>query len=151
MQSIEPSKILFFVCPFSQIEYFIRKSFGDVYFATAPGTIFSFDNEAFTQEIGAFISQKHIERIYFLCEINSHFITNALNGGNPFGLASEAKIRALMCQSDNAFSLSQKIIRNQINASKNAKYLSDVIQVKNIQIQGMIASKMEGKLTLIGE
>lgn len=151
MKSTKSDTLLFFICPFSQIESLIRKNFGDVYFITAPASIFRFDDESFAQEIADFIARRDIHEIYFVSDVDSYFIANALSNGHSFGLSGESVIAELIDQSDSSFTLSHKIIEHQFKAIKNASRLDLLIKNKPIKISGMIASKKEGKLTPTNE
>lgn len=150
MESQKSDKKFFFICPFCQIEHFIRKHFGNVYFITAPASIFSFHDEEYALEIRDFIARKNIEEIYFVSDVNCNFIDSALSGATPHGLSCEQVIQNLMSSSeDTSFTLSQKIIMNQINAIKNTKSISDLMIDKKVKLQGIITSKKENKLTLL--
>lgn len=146
MESKNSDNKFFFICPFCQIEHFIRKHFGNVYFITAPASIFSFDDEEFALEIRDFIARRNIDEIYFVCDLDCNFVGDALSGGSTHGLSCERVIQNLMSSSDTSFTISQKIILNQINAIKNTKGISDLIIDRKVKLQGIITSKKENKL-----
>ena len=135
------SNKLFFVCPFCQMEHFIRKKYGNVFFVTAPAGIFSFNEEDFAREIKFFLLRQNITELYLVCDLECNFLNGALSGGTSFGLSCEQVIKSLVSSADNSFSLAEKIIEYQVNRIKNVSGVTDVISSKKIKIYGMVTSK----------
>lgn len=140
---------LFFVCPFSHTEHFIRSRFADGYFITAPGSVFDFNDETLANEISAFLKLKEIEQIYIVCDVNCSITANLLLGGKAFGLWCEAEILALLNPSDNGESVAGKIIQHEINKMRKTKSIADVISQQNVEIRGIITSVTDNRLVTV--
>ena len=70
---------LFLVCPFSCMENFISNKYGDdVFFITAMGTIFQYDETEYLETIKQFIDRENITEIFVVSDTSCRFINNAL-------------------------------------------------------------------------
>ncbi|MDO8951384.1 MAG: hypothetical protein Q7U86_02105 [Draconibacterium sp.] len=104
---------LFFICPFSQLENFIREKYGDdVFFITAMGTIFQFDETEYLESIKDFINRENITEIFVVSDTSCRFINNALINENNTGSYSETVIKNLL-KDNYAFVMKEKTIEQQ--------------------------------------
>lgn len=70
---------LFFVCPFSDLENFIRDNYGyDSYFITLPGAVFRTDDTDFMRDTSDFIRRKQIGDVYIVNDTSCPFINDIL-------------------------------------------------------------------------
>jgi hypothetical protein len=142
---------LFFVCPFCQMEHFIRKKYGDVYYVTAPAAIFSFSDENFAREIRSFLLHKNITDLYLVCDLECNFLNNVLSGGNLYGLFCEEVIENLVRSADDPFSLAEKMVHSQMKALTKVSCIAEVITGRKIKLYGMVTSKKENSLVPVAE
>lgn len=140
-----PHSKLFLVCPFCQMETFIRKEYGNVYFLTAPASIFNFSDEQFAKEISTFLTTYHITDVYVVCDLTCKFIHNALAAGPAHGLSCEQTLECMVSRSDDPFSLAQKIIQLQVTNIKNAHSIHAAVNERKIKIHGIVTSKLNNR------
>lgn len=70
---------LFIICPFSNIEHFLRKEYGDdILFMTYSAGIIQYDNIDFLSSVKDIIINEKINKIYFVNDIKCRFINNTL-------------------------------------------------------------------------
>lgn len=104
---------IFLVCPFSQMENFIKAKFGeDVFFLAAMGGVFDFNDKKYLQAVKNFIVRENIEEIIFVSETSCRFINNALRHGLHCGSNSENVIRKLLVD-EKAAGLNRKSVTEQ--------------------------------------
>lgn len=78
------TKKLFITCPFSKMEPFIRKHFGELIFCmTLPGTDFFHDTEQKIEDILHFVQQEEITHIIVVSDLDCPFLSALVrNKGN---------------------------------------------------------------------
>lgn len=77
------TKRMFIICPFSQIENYIRENIdSDAYFITGLAGRLSFSDELNTQIILYFIQKENINEICIVNDINCRFMEEALENKN---------------------------------------------------------------------
>ena len=83
---------IFIICPFCQLESFLREKFGDdIFFITTPAGILNFNEN----EIGALkylINQEKINNIYLVNDVSCKFIDAAITN-KDFGLPFEKELK----------------------------------------------------------
>lgn len=83
------TKKLFILCPFSKMEPFIRKHFGElIYCMTFPGTDFYQDTDQKMEQILHFVKQEEITDIILVNDLDCPFLSGIIKnkplGGWPF-------------------------------------------------------------------
>ncbi len=105
---------LFLVCPFSHMENFITKHFGEVYFLTAPAAVFRFESQEYIKQIKSFLLRENITDIYLVSDVSCDLINNIIYDKQLTGLFCEAFINQLKSPEDTPYSVSRKIITQQL-------------------------------------
>jgi len=103
---------LFLVCPFCQMENFIVKHYGEVFFLTAPAVVFHFGNDELIV-IKEFIARENIKEIYLVGETTCNFTKNVLDNTNLSGLPCETEIQKIKSFDDTPNTLTLKILNEQ--------------------------------------
>lgn len=103
---------LFLVCPFCQMENFIVKHYGEVFFYTAPAAILNIGGDEL-KVIKEFIARENIKWIYLVGETSCIFTKNVLDNTNLSGLPCETEIQNLKSTDDTPNSLTLKILKEQ--------------------------------------
>lgn len=136
---------LFLVCPFSQMESFVTRHFGDAFFLTAPAAVFSLDDNDFKREVAAFLHREHITDVCIVVDTDCRFINGALAQKPPSALHCESLIRRLQKRSTTAHTLSERLIRQQLRTLGNCTLFS----AKGVRLHGFVASKKENSVSLV--
>lgn len=149
---------LFIVCPFSCMENFIKKKYGnDIYFLTSSVAILQDEDLEYVSEVKEFISREKIKTIYFVNDTSCRFINGIVHKNKLYGLKSEKLIEELYidnyisCFKDQPllnqkYMLAELNVNNQINRILNFTLLGDYITEFNIKVKGLITSKNAHKL-----
>ena len=149
---------LFLICPFSQLEHFIREKYGDdVFFITAPGAVFQFEDVNYTEVMRDFINRENITDIFIVNDTSCRFIKSVLEKEKGFGTFSEEAIINLLIDNYSVVMQTQSLIeqkktlaelniRRQVSEIlSNELFLQTIIQ-ENVGIKGLITTKAENKL-----
>ena len=81
---------LFFICPFSQLEHFIREKYGDdVFFITTLDDVFQFEDANYAEVIRDFIKRENITDIFVVNDTSCRFIKSVLEKEKGFEIFSE--------------------------------------------------------------
>ena len=144
---------LFLVCPFSLMEKFITTKYGkDVFFLTAMGAVFNFQDKKYLRAVKNFIVREKIEEITIVIDTSCRFINNALSNGLYYGSKSENTIRKLLKDQD-ATELNRKtvgeqqsrlaglIISYQAHEMMKQETFQDIIIDNKISVKGLITTK----------
>lgn len=127
---------LFLICPFSNLEHFIRRIHGiDVYFMTSMATSFNFDRE-YIKMIADFLDRKMITHIYVVNDTSCRFMNGMFENKMSSGSEAEKNLEAL-------FMDNHKIIMKQSTISEKVKLLSEINiqkQISNIREQDILLS-----------
>ncbi len=152
------SNKLFFICPFSQLEHFIREKYGDdVFFITALGAVFQFEDVNYTEVMRDFINRENITDIFIVNDTSCRFIKSVLEKEKGFGTFSEEAMINLLIDNYSVVMQTQSLneqkkklaelnIRRQVKEIlSNEMFLQTIIQ-ENVRIKGLITTKAENKL-----
>ena len=149
---------LFFICPFSQLEHFIREKYGDdVFFITALGAVFQFEDANYVKVIRDFINRENITDIFIVNDTSCRFIKSVLEKEKGFGTFSEEVMLNLLIDNYSVIMHNKSLIEQQkslaeLNVTQQAKEImkSELFQQQIIQnkisIKGFIITKAENKL-----
>ncbi len=119
IEKIKPYNALFVVCPFCQIECFLRTKFGDdIFFITAPASILNFNTEK-VNHLREFIKRENITDIYLVNDVSCSFIEEAINGEKIFGLNCEKQLRVLMQESNSETKTAEPLIISKELLARN--------------------------------
>ena len=139
---------LFLVCPFCQMENFIVKHYGEVFFFTTPAAIFHVGSE----ELGVikeFITRVNIRGIYLVGETSCNFTKNVLDNTNHSGLPWETEIQKMKSADDTLCSLTLKILKEQAIRLRSENLFGKEIASGNILLHTLQTVKNENKITEI--
>ena len=149
---------LFFICPFSQLEHFIREKYGDdVFFITALGAVFQFEDANYVEVIRDFINRENITDIFIVNDTSCRFIKSVIEKEKGFGTFSEEVMLNLLIDNYSVVMYNKSLIEQQkslaeLNVKQQAKEImkSELFQQQIIQnkisIKGLITTKAENKL-----
>jgi carbonic anhydrase len=136
---------LFLVCPFCQMENFIIKHYGKVFFLTAPAAMFDFKSYSL-QAIKEFITKENIKEIYLVGETSCNFTKNIMDDENHSGLECEIEIENLKSDNDSLFSLTEKMLKEQANELRSNNLFGKEIEDGNILLHILIIDKGENRI-----
>jgi len=153
-EDIKPSNILFIICPFCQLEHFLRAKFGEkVFFYTVPGGVLNFHTVE-TFWLSEFLRREQITDLYLVNDVSCNFIEEAINGKQEFGLNCERQFRELLKKLSADFEslylkekkelLAKTNVLAQLNYLKTQNFLKDEIPQDKIRVHGMITDKNRG-------
>jgi hypothetical protein len=134
------SQKLFLVCPFCQLEPGIRQQFGDAYFLTAPAGIFRFSAK-YLDCIRNVIDREQIEEIISVASADCNFIQTVLLRQASTGMPCEQIIQRLMQSGDDAKTLAEKIVADQLQKLRNEDHFGPDIDAGTIKVSGMLIHK----------
>lgn len=141
------SKKLFFVCPVCQMEQFIRKQFGDVYFVTSQAAIFDFKDAEFANVIRSFIKDRSITDVYVACDISCNFLNKSIHPSAFRRLRYEKVIENLRTPYDSAYTLAEKLVRQQTHLLK--RNLELTAGPGDTKVHGLITSKSNEAISFV--
>ncbi len=149
---------LFFICSFSQLEHFIREKYGDdVFFITALGDVFEFEDANYAEVIRDFIKRENITDIFVVNDTSCRFIKRVLEKEKGFETFSEEVMINLLIDNYSVVMQTNSLIEQkktlaELNIMRQVKeilsnelFLQPIIQNK-ISIKGLITTKAEDKL-----
>lgn len=146
---------LFIVCPFSQMETYLQKKYGnDVYFISAPAAIAQWNQKEYTEAISDFIKRESIREIFLVNDTDCRFIESIINKQKLYGLYSEKILESIYIECffshfKNASPLEKKMklaelnIHYQIRELMKFNALRHYIPKEDVQLKGLITSKKE--------
>lgn len=154
IEETEPYNCLFIICPFCQLEYFLRAKFGEkVFFYTVPGGVLNFHTDE-TFWLSEFLRREQITDIYLVNDVSCNFIEEAINGKQEFGLNCERQFRELLKKLSADFEnlylkekkelLAKTNVLAQLDYLKTQNFLKDEIPQDKIRVHGMITDKNRG-------
>ena len=150
-------KNLFFICPDGHLEHFIREKYGDnVFFVTALGAVFNFNDIDYSKSLSDFIIRESITDIFIVNDTSCRFIKNVLENEKSFETFSEHTLSKLLISNysivtDNTSvtnkkkALAELNVKRQIEELMNDTLLLQQIIHDKISIQGIITTKAENK------
>lgn len=147
------SNKLFIICPFSCMESFLQKKYGnDIFFLTFSGAVFQYQELEYLSALKQFIIQEDIKTIYIVNDTSCRLINGIINKNKLFGLKSEKVIEDLYIEhyfSDfkdqtlmkQQSKLAELNIKKQANEMINSMIIGNCISKFDIEINGLITSK----------
>ncbi len=138
---------LFLICPFSNMENFIRRIHGtDVYFMTAMATAFSYERDDI-RKIADFLDRRMITNIYIVNDTSCRFINGVIEQKKNSGSDAEKNLEVLLMEN-------QKIIMKQSTTFDKVKTLTElniIEQILNLREHDLIMSVVEkNKISIKG-
>lgn len=144
---------LFIICPFSNIESFLRKEFGEeIFFMTYSGGVIQYCDIEFLSHVKDIVLNEKISQIYFVNDINCKFIDEVLSKKTKKNeisvLLEEYYVQHYFSLFENKSIANQKYnlakinIFNQIQEFVNSFYFKNIIESEGIEIYGMITDKI---------
>jgi carbonic anhydrase len=152
---------LFLVCPFSNMETFIRRKFKqDVYFLTAMAGHVPFHELKFTEAVVEIIKREKITELYLVNDISCRFMRAVLEGEPLHDTPAEKKLEQLFVNHYDELmqqpTLSARLkafaalnIRVQLQEMGNNAYWSAFVKEYRLEIKGLITTKAEEELVEI--
>ncbi len=146
---------LFIICPFCQMENYLRVKYGNhIYFMTATAAVLNFDADEIST-IKDFIRKENITDVYLVNDLCCNFIEEAIKNQQVFGLQAEKQLRNIFKEIDinliEGTTLSKKkLIIAEHNLKKQEQYLTvalhDEADLKiGVVIHTLITNKLENK------
>ena len=145
---------LFIICPFCELENFLRTKFGDdIYFMTATAGVLNF-NEDEISALKDFIRREQISTIYVVNDIGCNFIEEAIDNTKEFGLHCETELRKQLQTIQSELGTQnlkgeKKRVLTENNLQQQAKYLASTkilkheIETLQIRIHTLITNKYD--------
>ncbi|WP_143092824.1 hypothetical protein [Arsenicibacter rosenii] len=140
---------LFLVCPFCQIENFIVKETGAVFFLTAPAAIFHIYDNDFFDPIDRLIREENISHLYVVADTSCMFVRNVLENRNKRGIACESLIRELATDYDTNESLAAKVVTQEIQLLSRKKLFAERIAAGTLSMYALLTNKSDNSITII--
>lgn len=146
---------LFIICPFSQMELYLQKKYGnEIYFITAPASVIQWNQKEYIDAIGDFIIRENIREIYLVNDTDCRFISNIINKKKLYGLYAEKIVEAIyiehlfscfknMSLSEKKLKLAELNINCQIEELMKPGVLGVQILNNHIELKGIITTKKE--------
>lgn len=149
---------LFLVCPFSCMENFIRKKYGDdVFFLTAMGNIFQFEESEYLETIKDFIERENIKEIFVVSDTSCRFLNSALKNETGYDSYSETVIQNLLRDNyalvmnektieQQQIKLAELIVNYQASELKKSGCFQQEIILNKILIRELVTSKKTNQI-----
>jgi len=131
------------------MERFITKHFGDVFFLTAPASVFNFDDTNFLKAVKKTIQSEKITDIYLVGEVSCRFIQYALQNKCNTGLRCESEIQELFSKTDTAFSLTEKLLKKQLYEMSCQSIFGKEIEAGQLRLHALLTCQHEDFITPI--
>ncbi|WP_164490121.1 hypothetical protein [Runella sp. SP2] len=141
------SNQLFLVCPFCQMEGFIRKHFGNVFFLTSPASVFDFEDDAYLKEVKKTIYNENIQDIYLVGDVSCQFVRNALISRELGFCACEQFIGELRSETDTPVSLTEKLLKKQLYELSAERIFGSELEKGELQLHALMTSKAENLIS----
>lgn len=152
-------KILFLVCPFSQSEAFIKKSFsGSHLYMTGMGGYLNFEDDGFADAITRLIIKEEIESIHLVQNTDCRFINDVLSENKNLEYPIQYTLKKLLLENEQLIksmdSKYQKTIHlaslmiEEVSANiQKSDLLKETIKNMKIEIKGTLIQPNANKLT----
>lgn len=153
---------LFIVCPFSQLEYFIRRQFGqDCFFISVPAGMIPQKDESFLANLKMSIFDNNISEVYLLSEVANPLVLSILTDEDPINEGDKKHISFMspiielmseywlerfvgLSQRQKALKMAELINEQSIEFLKYYLGLKKVELDRPVTIKGLIISKESG-------
>ena len=148
---------LFLVCPFSCMEIFIRKYFGDdVFFITAIAAAFQSEEQEYLEKVKALIERESITEIIIVNDTSCRFINSVLKNKNGFAYPAE-QILQKMFNENYSVLMQKKLLAEQqeMLAVFNVKHQANEMlksilfqqnHSKNTKLTGLVTTKASNRI-----
>lgn len=149
---------LFLICPASQTEALIKEQYGqEVFFLTALGAVFSFQDINYVEALECFLKREAIEEIFIVNDTSCPFIKSILEQEKGFGTKAEQVMLDLFIDNysiimagtslaDKKKNLAKMNIQQQtLEILSNELLLSSITQTQ-IKLKGLVSTKEKGRL-----
>lgn len=150
---------LYFICPFSQLEPYLREQFGqDHLFATAMAGIPPLQDPQYCLEIASIIRRNRVKEIVMVNDIECRFLQGVLQRDNVGDTPCVNQLRQLYSEF-----LLEILVRgtsekqakcfaviNLVEQSRRlvqCKVLGPLIEAQGIQLKGMVTNRSAGSVT----
>lgn len=146
---------LFIICPFSQLETFLQKKYGEnVYFITAPASIMDWNQKQYFDMLSDFIQSKKINELFVVNDVDCCFIESIIAKKKLQGLYSEKILEQLYVEhyfthfknetpEQQKIKLAELSINYQLMQLIQTQPLGLQIMDGDIELKGLITSKKE--------
>ncbi len=141
------SNQLFLVCPFGQMEGFIRRHFGNVFFLTSPASVFDFRDEAYLNEVKKMIRNEGIQDIYLVGDVFCQFVKNALVSRELGFFSCEQLIRELCLETDTPMTLTEKLLKKQLYELSAERIFGRELEKGEVRLHALMISKAENLIS----
>lgn len=157
------SNKVFLVCPFSNLEYFIRNKYGsDVFFITGIAGILSYRDEQYLTAIRDFIKEHRIQSFYVVNDTDCRFINNIIYREPLYGTTAENLIEIVyldhfttICREktlqDQKFKLAEHNVRHQIAEVSDNLFLRQGLLENGTKIFGLVTTKSINRIVEISD
>lgn len=136
---------IFPVCPFCNVENFIEKHCGDVFFLNVPATMFFFGSDDLKVK-KEFIAREHFRNINFVAETSCNFTKNVMDNRSHSGLKCETEIQKIGSADDTPKPLTKKILKEQICRLGGEILFGKEIATGTILLHLLLTVKIENKI-----
>ena len=143
---------LFLICPFSQMETFLRNHYGgEIYFATAMGSLFKFDDKDYFNYFKHFIQRSNITEINLVVDTSCRFLNNVLTQEQDYNTNTEKELLSVFLKNyediveHTAINkkqqfLAELIIKYQTDKLLNISFFESLIRQNLITLRGLITT-----------
>lgn len=149
---------LFFICPFSQQELFLRGHFGDTaYFATSIATLSQFNDRAYANSIIELIINKGITEVGIVVDTNCRFLNSVLQKRSSEHCKSTYQLQEILdlhiteVVRQESFSarkqlFAKMVIHRQVEQMCKVNLFKLLVMTNQITIKGIITTKAANEL-----
>lgn len=149
---------LFLICPDCQIDHFIKEKYGnDIFFLTALGAVFNFNEVNYIEAIADFMERESIAEIFIVNDTSCRFIKSILEKEKGYGTYAEHVLLNLLIDNYSNIMVSSSLMdkkktlmelniqRQALEILSNELFLPQIVQAK-IRLKGLITTKAENKI-----
>jgi carbonic anhydrase len=149
---------LFIVCPFSNLELFINKKYGNnAYFISVPGAVVLFEDLDYLIAIKRFLEENKIDSIYVVADVSCPFINKITDRNNDISNYWEYAIEEIYNENylehfenlsiqEQKFKLAAMNVNNLANEIMESEIFKDLINTNKIHLRGLITSRIQNHL-----
>lgn len=149
---------LFIVCPFSNLELFLNKKYGEnIYFISSPGAVSLFREHEYLMAIKGFIEDYDINSIYIVNDTSCQFINKVIKRDANISynweqvmeeiyIANKLEHFSDFTSAEHQHSLASLNINNIAKELLTSEVFKDLVALKKIVIRGLVTSKEKNQL-----
>lgn len=147
------SNILFIVCPFSMMEYTLKRKFGsNCFFLSCPGAIIPYNDECFINVMKESLIINNITCIYFVNDTSCIILNNIILNKPSHGLEAEYLVNSLYYHAANSnfksssllyqqFKLAELNLHSQKEAFLSNGLFTNLVIDQKIKIKTLVTNK----------